>query len=258
MGALFEPGRHEALLERAWDPGIAAGAIVRIATDTQAAVSPEGHWPEHPNDGDGVDPPAMGLYSGAAGVVWVLDYLAKEGAAPAGPSFAERIPAMLASNHESHVALKLQTRGYLVGAAGIQLLQCKLALQAAAADALAAVIAENTDDPALELMWGAPGTMLAALFMHRATGEARWTELFRTGAEALESAFIFDEAEGGFLWSQDLYGMTMKYIGAVHGLRPMPMCSGPVATCLHPKPGRAGRPASPRRCARRQSVATPA
>ena len=59
--------------------------------------------------------------------------------------------------------------------------------------------------------------MLAALFMHRATGEARWTELFRTGAEALESAFIFDEAEGGFLWSQDLYGQTLGYLEAVHG-----------------------------------------
>ncbi len=217
MGALFDPGRHEPLLDRAWNPAVAAEAIARIVTDSQAAVSPEGHWPEHPTDGDGVDPPAMGLYFGAAGVVWVLDYLAKEGAAPAGPSFAERIPAMLASNHESHVALKLQTRGYLVGAAGILLLQCKLAPSDAAADTLAAVIAENSDDPSLELMWGAPGTMLAALFMHRATGEPRWTNLFRTGAEALERAFVFDEAAGRFLWSQDLYGMTMKYVGAVHG-----------------------------------------
>jgi hypothetical protein len=215
--ALFDPDRHEALTDRAWDSGVVAEAIVRIVAETHAAASPEGHWPEHPTDAAEGEPPPMGLYFGAAGVAWALDYLACEGAAPAGPSFAGHIPAMLTRNHESHMALKLQTRGYLVAAAGILLLQCKLAPSAAAAEALAAVIVENMDDPALELMWGAPGTMLAALFMHRATGEARWADLFRTGAEALEKALVFDETAGGLLWSQDLYGMTMKYVGAVHG-----------------------------------------
>jgi hypothetical protein len=217
VAALFDPSRHESLVDRTWDAAVAAEAIVRIVSETNAAVTPQGHWPEHPSDGDGTDPPAMGLYFGAGGVVWALDYLAREGAAPAGPSFANRVAAMLASNYESHVALKLQTRGYLVGGAGILLLQHRLAPSAAADDALAAVIAENTDDPSLELMWGAPGTMLAALFMHRATREPRWAELYRTGAEALERAFVLDEAAGGFLWSQDLYGATMKYVGAVHG-----------------------------------------
>jgi Lanthionine synthetase C-like protein len=217
VGALFEPDRHEPPQGRAWDAGVAADAIVRIAAETGAAASPEGVWPVHPDDATDGEPPAMGLYFGSAGVVWALDYLAREGAAPAGPSFAEHLPGMLASNYASHVNLGLQTRGYLVGASGILALQCKLAPSAAAAEALAAVIVENTDDPALELMWGGPGTMLAALFMHRATGEARWAELFRTGAEALERAFVFDDAAGGFLWSQDLYGMTVKFVGAVHG-----------------------------------------
>jgi len=214
VDALFEPDRHEPLLERAWDARVAADAIVRIATEVQAAASPEGVWSSPETAGE---PPAMGLYFGSAGTVWALDYLAREGAAPAGPSFAEHVPAMLASNHESHVALKLQTRGYLVAGAGILLLQHKFTRSAAVADALADVIAENMDDPALELMWGAPGTMLAALFMHRATGEARWAELFRAGAEALERTFVFDEATGAFLWSQALYGWTTKHIGAVHG-----------------------------------------
>ena len=217
MDTLFDSDRHEPLLDRAWDSAAAADAIVRIASDTAAAASPAGHWPEHPNDGDSADPPAMGLYFGAAGVVWALDYLAREGAAPAGPNFAEHVPQMLALNHESHVALKLQTRGYLVAAAGILLLQYKLAPSTAVADALAVVVAENTGDPALELMWGAPGTMLAALFMHRATGEARWAELFSIGAESLDRASVYDEAAGGYLWSQALYGQTMTFIGAVHG-----------------------------------------
>jgi hypothetical protein len=218
LDALFDPDRHEPLLDRAWDAGVAADTIVRIAAELHTAASPEGVWPVHPNAAADGEPAAMGLYFGSAGTVWALDYLAREGAAPAGPSFAEHVPAMLDSNRTVHVALKMQTRSYLLAGAGILLLQYKLAPSAAVADALAAVIAENTDDPALELMWGAPGTMLAALFMHRATGEARWAELFRAGAKALEHTFVFDEATGGFLWSQDLYGRTTKHIGAVHGL----------------------------------------
>jgi hypothetical protein len=214
VDALFEPDRHEPLLDRAWDAGVAADAIVRIATEIQAAASPEGVWPAPEDAGE---PPAMGLYFGSAGTIWALDYLAREGAAPAGPSFADHVPAMLASNHAVHTALNMQTRSYLLAGAGILLLQYKLAPSTAVADALAAVVAENTDDPALELMWGAPGTMLAALFMHRATGEARWAELFCSGAEALERTFACDEATGAFLWSQDLYGRTTKHIGAVHG-----------------------------------------
>jgi hypothetical protein len=124
---------------------------------------------------------------------------------------------MLASNHAVHTALKMQTRSYLLAGAGILLLQYRLAPSAAVADALAVIVAENTDDPALELIWGAPGTMLAALFMHRETGEARWAEQFRAGAQALEQTFVFDEAMGAFLWCQDLYGRTTNHIGAVHG-----------------------------------------
>ncbi|HEY5008721.1 MAG TPA: hypothetical protein VII42_11995 [Caulobacteraceae bacterium] len=111
MTALFDPDRHEALTDRAWDSGVVAEAIVRIVAETHAAASPEGHWPEHPTDAAEGEPPPMGLYFGAAGVAWALDYLAREGAAPAGPSFAGHIPAMLTRNHESHMALKLQTRG---------------------------------------------------------------------------------------------------------------------------------------------------
>ena len=214
MDALFDPVRHEPLLDRAWDAGVAADAIVSIVTEIQAAASPEGIWPSPENAGE---PPAMGLYFGSAGTVWALDYLAREGAAPAGPSFADHVPAMLASNHAVHTAMKMQTRSYLLAGAGILLLQYRLAPSAAVADALAVIVAENTDDPALELMWGAPGTMLAALFMHRETGEARWAEQFRAGAQALEQTFVFDEATGAFLWCQDLYGRTTKHIGAVHG-----------------------------------------
>ena len=47
---------------------------------------------------------------------------------------------------------------------------------------LAVLIAGNVDHPSRELMWGAPGTRLAALFLHQRTGDARWAVLFRETA----------------------------------------------------------------------------
>ena len=61
---------------------------------------------------------------------------------------------------------------------------------ATVADALAAGIAANTGHPSLELLWGSPATMHAALTMHEWTGEARWAELFRADADALWRAFL--------------------------------------------------------------------
>ena len=75
-------------------------------------------------------------------------------------------------------ALKFQTRSYLMGDAGVWFTQWRTGGSAEAADGLAGAIADNADDPAREIMWGAPGTMLAALAMHRWTGEARWAELY--------------------------------------------------------------------------------
>ena len=53
--------------------------------------------------------------------------------------------------------------------------------------ALDALIAGNIEHPARELMWGSPGTLLAALFLYERTGERRWADLFRSTAGTLWS-----------------------------------------------------------------------
>jgi hypothetical protein len=87
----------------------------------------------------------------------------------------------------------------------------------ARADALAALIASNREHPTRELMWGAPGTLLAALFLHERTGEERWADLFRDSAAVLwsqlESSAEFECA----YWTQELYGRRSTYLDAVHG-----------------------------------------
>ena len=59
------------------------------------------------------------------------------------------------------------------------LLEYGIRPRSATLDRLETLIESNVDHPARELMWGSPGTMLAALFLHDRTGEARWSELFR-------------------------------------------------------------------------------
>jgi hypothetical protein len=57
--------------------------------------------------------------------------------------------------------------------------------------------------------------MLACIFMHEMTGEARWRSLFATQAERLLGELV--ETDCGPLWTQDLYGSHERYLGPVHG-----------------------------------------
>jgi hypothetical protein len=226
MAALFDPGRHEPLAADAWDAGAAAAAIERIVADTRAAFTADGLWPLHPQDaGGGISGPQTSLYVGAAGVIWGLDHLAREGAASSGPSFAEHLAAVQSRNRRileskswrAFLGSGWQTRSWLFGDTGVLFTQWKSAPSEALLTALADAIAENTHDPSLELMWGAPGTMLASLALCRSTGEARWADLYRAGAAALGEALAFDDEVGADIWMQSLYGAQGRYLGAVHG-----------------------------------------
>ena len=66
-------------------------------------------------------------------------------------------------------------------------------------------IRENERNPTWELMWGSPGTILAA----RAAG---------LDDEAERSAALLAEAwEPDGLWTQDLYGRIFRFLGPAHG-----------------------------------------
>ena len=66
---------------------------------------------------------------------------------------------------------------YLVGEAGILLLQWKLAPSEEVARQLCGHIEATIGDPR-GVAWGGAGAMLAALFMYECTDDARWKELF--------------------------------------------------------------------------------
>jgi Lanthionine synthetase C-like protein len=213
LTALYDPACHEPLQAADWDRARAREAIARIVEDTQGHFSPATWWPVHPRDiepGD-ADVPSTTLYYGAAGVIWALEQL---GAAPDAD-----LGALVEANAEWLRAngFAEDRASYLLGDTPIELMAYGREPTAARADRLAALIAAHRDHPARELLWGAPGTMLAALFLHERDGDERWAGLFRDTAAELWSQLEYSEEYGCRYWTQDLYGERATYLGAAHG-----------------------------------------
>lgn len=66
-------------------------------------------------------------------------------------------------------------------------------------------------------MWGTAGTLLAANIMKQWTGEPRWQQVFQLQAQRMLKEW--EAVEGtGHLWTPELYGGQLKYLGPVHGM----------------------------------------
>jgi Lanthionine synthetase C-like protein len=220
---LYDPARHEALQAMPWDEGRVRAAIEHIVADTEARFAPDGYWPLHPRDvGGNEDPtrPATSLYHGACGVIWALHYLQSAGAATLSRRYANELDTLLLRNRATLQAFgdDGEEASYFMGDTPILMLTHGDAPTAARADALAALIEGNLDHPARELMWGSPGTLLAALFLHeRSSSDARWAALFRATAAKLWSQLQWSAQHECAYWTQDLYGRQSTYLDAVHG-----------------------------------------
>jgi hypothetical protein len=211
---LYDPARHQALSASPWDAARARDAIAVICRDAQAAFDPVRLWPTHPRDeepGDPDDGIFRGLYLGAAGMLHGLYRLAHAGLcdlALDGPEIVAGLPAAgLASPDAPGAGSSL-----LMGSSGILLVDHALTGSGAAVDALADAVAANAEHPSNEMLLGAPGTMLAARAMYGRTGEGRFAEIWRDSAATLLSR---QEPDG--LWTQDLYGERLRYVGTGHG-----------------------------------------
>jgi Lanthionine synthetase C-like protein len=204
--ALFDPERHEPLLDEPWNPDAIEAAIRDIVAEAEVAF--DDGWPAHPQDE--VEPRRFGtLYLGGAGVIRALDELERRGLVELGRDYVpylerDYVPDFPEHDHE---------RSLLMGETGIRLVRQRLSPASANTDRLAELIRANAHDERRELMWGSPGTMLAAAELHRATGEPRWADLWRESA-----SWLLDESdpESG-IWTQELYGSTTRYLGPAHG-----------------------------------------
>ena len=216
---LFRAEAFEPLTDEPWDERRVRDGIRTIVADVDAAFDPGRLWPAHEWDGWRTPLPLKTLYVGAAGVVHALDILRRRGDAETRIDLPAAALRTLELRREApdQMAGPLPTRptrpGLLSGETGILVVAWRLTKQTAIADDLHARVVENVDNEARELMWGSPGTMVAARAMLTWSGEERWAEAWRRSADAL---WLTRDDDG--LWTKRLYGRPSRGLGPPHGV----------------------------------------
>ena len=201
-----------------WSEARVRDAVAAIVADADAAHDPEELWPAHEWDGWNAALPLKNLYVGAAGVVWGLDALRRRGYAETWLPLADVAVRALTMWRaapdfvEGYEPPEPAEAGLLGGDAGILAVALGLDQNREHADDLLDRVRRNVANEAEEIMWGAPGTLLAATTMASRTGEARWHEAAQETAEGL-----WARRENG-LWTVRLYGAVRQGLSPPHGL----------------------------------------
>jgi lantibiotic modifying enzyme len=219
MTELYKPEAFEPLTDTPWNEGRAADGVQAIVEATESAFDETNLWPAGEWERWQTPLPLKNLYVGAAGVLWALHALRSRGRADGRLDLANAI----AHTHEAWTSepdlmrdIELPTTAgaaLLTGESGILMTAWLIEPRPERADRLHDRIRENAGNEAIEVMWGAPGTMLAAAELHRRTGEKRWAEAWRESAQnLLESR----EADG--VWTNRLYGELRRSLTPPHGV----------------------------------------
>jgi hypothetical protein len=171
----------------------------------------------HPQDffreGDDATTRLRSLYDGGAGVVAALYRLALRGFVELGRDY---VPYLESSFEAPPDFPDLDAeRSLLVGETGIRLVLQRLAPSEANLERLSELIAANERDERCELMWGSPGTILAG------------RELGLDVSASIEWLHSQRDTEG--LWTQELSGHRMRYLGPVHGFAGCVLALGDIA-----------------------------
>ena len=213
---LFDPASHEPLTDEPWSEARAREAISRIVDDSEDAFREDSLWPMHPLDVDGEpEPPLASLYLGASGVLCALDALERAGAARLQRNWAP-VATALCERYLEQPDFPDDTSGrpvpsFWMGEAGILLVAHQLAPAAWQEERLLACVDDNVSNPTRELMWGSPGTMVAAETMYERTGRGEYAAAWRKSADWLLAEWREE------LWRQELYGKSRYFLGPAHG-----------------------------------------
>lgn len=223
---LYEPDRHEPIVQLPWDATRADAAIRRMVNRATALLISEGKWPVPKGEEDNWQkaPPAT-IYLGAMGILWTLSYLRQY--LDTDITLIQRETSRLIcesfkqAEHAEFAGQDGSLSSYLLGETGLLFVQSKLDPEQAAAnwDRIYALAKANIRNPSMEPLWGGTGSIIPALFRLEAGAEDsdRWQRLL-----AMQCTFMRDSLEQheGFdcpVWVQDLYGNTLRLTGAGHG-----------------------------------------
>jgi hypothetical protein len=217
---LYRPEAFEPLVDTPWSEPRARAAIREIVEDADAAFrGPRLFWRADEWDGWHSTSPMKNLYVGTAGVLWALRRLQRFGYAETKldlPDLATRNVELFRERPDFMKGETLPTppeAALLTGETGNLLVAWWLTQSPEFADDLFTLVRANLSNEADELMWGTPGTLLAAQAMWWWTSEERWKALRNETAEALMSR---RDAEG--YWTQRLYGQELRGLTPPHGL----------------------------------------
>ena len=202
--ALYDDARHEPLTKAPWDEVAVRERIAAIVEDAETSMQ-DGVWPNHPRDDDEEPPLLEGMttvYLGAAGMLWALYALGSS------LDLAPHVDAAV-DRYRERPDWGEHAPGLLAGEGGILLVAVLLGGSPEHRDRLRDFVVANERNPIWEVMWGSPGTMLAA----RAAGLD--AEYERSAAILVEE---WDAQDDGF-WTQPLSrsGRPVKFVGPVHG-----------------------------------------
>jgi hypothetical protein len=218
---LYRPEAFDTLTETSWDEARVRDAIRGIVASTDVSMrGPRLMWRAHEWDRWHSTSPQKNLYVGAAGVLWGLDQLRRRGHAETRLDLAD----LAVRNLELFGAKPDYVKGFaklpeprdsslFLGEAGILLVTWRLAPSAELADKLHARVRANVDNDAHEVMWGVPGSLIAARAMDEWTGAEHWRDAWHKSAEA----FLARRGDDG-LWTNHLYGQVYRSLTPPHGL----------------------------------------
>ena len=216
---LYRPDAFEPLTQTPWEEQRVRAAIRRIVADVDEAFDADALWPADEWDGWQATLPMKNLYVGAAGVIWTLDVLRRREHAHTQIDLAAAAARTLAAFREApdfmagEVLPSPPESALLTGETGILLIAWRLAPSARLERDLLARVHANLDNEADELMWGTPGTLLAARVMHTWTGGEQWWDACNESAEAL-----WRRRDPDGYWTHRLYGVTYRGLGPAHGV----------------------------------------
>ncbi|HET7051700.1 MAG TPA: LanC-like protein [Solirubrobacteraceae bacterium] len=197
---LWRPDEHEPLTNQEWDPDKARDAIAEVVADAEAAAE-NGVWPTHPLDEVPQEERFCSVYLGGAGMIWGLHRLgSNQDLRAAIRTTLQRYRSAPAAEESTHAP------SLLLGETGILAVAQKLGAPVADERRLSFLVRANREYETWELLWGSPGTMLAA----RACGlDQEWQE---------SAALLYEQWDTATdMWTHHLYGRLRPHIGAGHG-----------------------------------------
>jgi hypothetical protein len=215
---LYGPELHEPLTDAVWDTTRAREAIRAIVADVDEVYDPDAFWPAQEWDAYKTPIPLTDVFVGAGGLAWGLERLRRSGHAETTLDLGAVAHRALARYREAPLVLEGEelpspARSSLFnGEAGLVLVAWLFEPTDELASELFELVRRNIGNEANELMWGVPGTLLAARVLHARTREERWRAAVEESVQALH-----DERDDEGVWTQKLYGHSFRSLGPIHG-----------------------------------------